>query len=278
MFERFNEKARRVIFFARYEASQYGSSYVDAEHLLLGLWREDYAIRAYLNDNHMESAVRAEVERGIVRAKPFATSVEVPLSTDAKKVLHFAAEEADRMARREITPAHILVGILRIKESLGARVAMGRGASLQEARERLAKSPDFATVAQLYRRAVPGDKEPAWVELEEFLTGLKKESTASLISFFGKQAQIVDVQGRRWSFDELALNFESIFAPYAKKNATYVIEETVADTASHLVVIVLWKNALVASMERVWMHRMTVVLVPRQEWEIVSIHVTPVQP
>jgi hypothetical protein len=40
----------------------------------------------------------------------------------------------------------------------------------------------------------------------------------------------------------------------------------------------LWKNALVASMERVWMHRMTVVLVPRDEWAILSIHVTPVQP
>src|SRR5262245_61445439 len=134
MFERFNEKARRVIFFARYEASQYGSPYIDTEHLLLGLWREDLAIRAYLKDTHTESAVRAEVERRIVRAKPFATSVEVPLSADAKKVLYFAAEEAERLAQREITPAHVLLGILRIKESLGARVALARGASLDEVR------------------------------------------------------------------------------------------------------------------------------------------------
>ena len=63
MFERYTEKARRVIFFARFEASQYGSSYIETEHLLLGLWREDYAVRAYLKDTGMDSAVRAEVDR-----------------------------------------------------------------------------------------------------------------------------------------------------------------------------------------------------------------------
>jgi ATP-dependent Clp protease ATP-binding subunit ClpC len=50
MFERFTEKARRAVFFARYEASQYGNSYIETEHLLLGLWREDLAFRGILKD------------------------------------------------------------------------------------------------------------------------------------------------------------------------------------------------------------------------------------
>jgi hypothetical protein len=96
---------------------------------------------------------------------------------------------------------------------------------------------------------------PSLPVLEEFLTGLKSQSAAYLMSFFAKRAQIVDVHGKRWTYDELAPNFESVFAPYAKKNATYVIEETLVDTSDHLVAVVLWKNALVASMERIWMHR-----------------------
>jgi hypothetical protein len=67
--------------------------------------------------------------------------------------------------------------------------------------------------------------------------------------------------------------------PYDKKNVTYVIEETLMDSSDQLVAIVLWKNALVASMERVRMHRMTVVLVSHgDEWAFVSMHITPVQP
>lgn len=115
--------------------------------------------------------------------------------------------------------------------------------------------------------------------LEDFLAGLKSRGSGELMSFFAKNAQIVDVHGRRWTYDEISRDFETLFVPYAKKNATYVIEETLIDSSDHLVAIVLWKNALVASMERVWMHRMTVVLVSHGgRWAIVSVHITPVQP
>jgi hypothetical protein len=74
------------------------------------------------------------------------------------------------------------------------------------------------------------------------------------------------------------IDFEALFVPYSKKNARYTIEETVVSSNDHLVAIVLWKNALVASMERVWMHRMTVVLVPKgTDWTIGSMQITPVK-
>jgi hypothetical protein len=62
------------------------------------------------------------------------------------------------------------------------------------------------------------------------------------VPFFAVTAQFVDIYGRRWNRDEIQREFETLFAPYAKKNATYVIEETIADTGDLLVVIVLWKK------------------------------------
>ena len=273
MFERFTEKARRVIFFARFEASQYGSPYIDTEHLLLGLWREDSAIRGYLKDTEMDSAVRAEVERQIVRGKPFGTSVEVPLSADGKNVLRFAAEEADRLGERDVGTEHVLLGLLRVKDSLGARIARERGINLEEFREQLAKNPPSAI------RVAAHQRKPSGPHLEQFLNGLKSESADTLMSFFAPNAQVIDVHGKRWKHDELADNFQDIFAAYAKKNASYLIEGTPVDSNEQLVAMVLWKNALVASMERVWRHRMTVVLIPENEdWVIVLMQVTPVQP
>lgn len=270
MFERYTEKARRAVFFARYEASQYGNSYIETEHLLLGLLREDRALRGILRDTGAES-VRAEIERRITRSERFATSVEVPLSADSKKVLHFAAEEADRLGQRHIGTEHMLLGLLRVEGSLGAQVARARGLKAEELREKLAKEP---LLVGFWKPSLPILKV-----LEDFLTGLKSRCAQDLMAFFAKHAQFVDVHGKRWNCEEMARNFEDIFAPYAKKNASFTIEATPVNSSDHLVAVVLWKNALVASMERVWMHRMTVVLVPKgEDWAIVSMHVTPVQP
>jgi hypothetical protein len=78
---------------------------------------------------------------------------------------------------------------------------------------------------------------------------------------------------------EIRNEFETIFAPYAKKNATFYIETTIADTRESFVATALWKNALLASEQRVWLQPMTVALVPKEDdWEIVSIEVKVVQP
>lgn len=76
MFERYTEKARRVIFFARYEASQYGSSYIETEHLLLGLLRGDQVLtRTFLGQSNIQVEIRAEIERHITRRERIPTSV-----------------------------------------------------------------------------------------------------------------------------------------------------------------------------------------------------------
>ena len=82
MFERYTEKARRVIFFARYEASQFGAPAIEPEHLLLGVLREDKALvsRFFQHGQVSHEKIRAEVERRTPPREKFATSVELPLT------------------------------------------------------------------------------------------------------------------------------------------------------------------------------------------------------
>ena len=114
--------------------------------------------------------------------------------------------------------------------------------------------------------------------LDSFLTGLISESSETLVLFFAKNAQFIDASGKRWSQEEIVKQFETLFAPYAKRNSTYAIDATLADTSDLFVANVLWKNALLAREQRTWLHRMSFVLLREQdEWEILVAQVTPVQ-
>ena len=273
MFERYTEQARRVIFFARYFASQYGSPYIETEHLLLGLLREDRAlVKQFLGQSNAASEIRAEIERHITRRERISTSIEVPLTSDSKKILNFAAEEAERLAQRHVGTEHLLLGILRVHGSLAAQILSARGLKPEAIREQLANAPGTRTVkAQPDKRAL--------LRLDNFLAGLKWHKAEELLPFFAKNAQFIDVKGKRWNREEIEKEFVTLFALYAKKNATYAIEETLADTTELFVAIVLWKNAILASLERVWIHRMSVVLIPEgDDWKIVLVQVIPVQP
>jgi len=103
-------------------------------------------------------------------------------------------------------------------------------------------------------------------------------TTGSL--FFAHNLYFVDSKGKCWrGRDEIEKQFETLFAPYAKRNASYVVEATLAETTELFIANVLWKNALLASEQRAWMHRMSVVLLPQtDEWQILFVQVTPVQP
>jgi ATP-dependent Clp protease ATP-binding subunit ClpC len=136
MFERFTEKARRVIFFARYEASVLGAHSIDSSHMLLGLLREDR--RLFLKLLHHDSELLLNAA-GLMGLKPsgdkVSTSVDLPLTTEAKRVLVFAAEEADELHHALIGPGHFLLALLRepgpardLLEERGLRLAAVREA------------------------------------------------------------------------------------------------------------------------------------------------------
>jgi ATP-dependent Clp protease ATP-binding subunit ClpC len=100
VFERYTEKARRVIFFARYEASEYGSAYIETQHLLLGLLREAPETIKFLGPNSIAADIRSEIEALIPPRERIAISVEVPLTDESKKILKLAWEEAQRLGHQ----------------------------------------------------------------------------------------------------------------------------------------------------------------------------------
>src|SRR6202171_6801290 len=103
MFERYTEKARRVISFARYEASQFGSPYIETEHLLLGLLREDKALTfRFLRSHAPVESIRRQIEGHITIRENLSTSVDLPLSNECKRVLVHAAEEAERLSHKHV--------------------------------------------------------------------------------------------------------------------------------------------------------------------------------
>jgi ATP-dependent Clp protease ATP-binding subunit ClpA len=135
MFERFTERARRSIFFARIEASVYGSRHIESEHLLLGILRDDPTIRA----NLPVEEVRNEIERRAMRKKPTSTAVDIPLSIESQRALAYAAEEAERASHEPIDCVHLIAGLTRIETSLATQVLREHGFATQEARDLIRK-------------------------------------------------------------------------------------------------------------------------------------------
>jgi ATP-dependent Clp protease ATP-binding subunit ClpC len=142
MFERYTEKARRVIFFARYEASQFGAPAIEPEHLLLGLMREDKTLTARFLARAQTSleAIRKEIEGRAPLREKISTSVELPLAPETKRVLAYAHEESDRLQHRHIGTEHLLLGLLREERSMAAEILYERGLKLHAVREEISRS------------------------------------------------------------------------------------------------------------------------------------------
>ena len=183
MFERYTEKARRVIFFARYEASQYGSPSIETEHLLLGLIREDKSLtNRFLRFSSSIDSIKKNIEERTVIREKVSTSIDLPLSTECKRILTFSADEAERLRHRHIGTEHLLLGILREKKCLAAEILYERGLELDAVRDELSQ-------LKLEKSAVHSGKETPL--LEEFSCDLTKlASKGSLDPLVGRDREI----------------------------------------------------------------------------------------
>lgn len=149
MFERYTEKARRAIFFARYEASQMGSSAIEAEHLLLGLFREDpILMNRLLRNPDAVGLIRQQIEGRAVTRDKAPVSVELPLSREAKRALNYATEESERLDHRAIGTPHLLLGMLREHDSLAAQLLREYGVTLEAARAQVASEAGPETTGE----------------------------------------------------------------------------------------------------------------------------------
>jgi hypothetical protein len=164
MFERFTEKARRVIFFGRYETSQFGASFIQTEHLLLGVLREDTAmvLRTHLDPE----SVRKEVESRSAIGERVSTSVDLPLSAQCKRALAYAAEEAEALGHSFIDTGHLLLGLIREETSMAAIVLRQQGVNYETLREivRTSAEPPPATVTPKRPQARAVERSNTWDE------------------------------------------------------------------------------------------------------------------
>jgi len=194
MFERYTERARRVIFFARYEASQLGSSSIETEHLLLGLIREGKGLTSRIfNKSHLSmETIRKEIEGRALYRDKVSTSVDIPLSLESKRVLGYASEEAERMLHNYIGTEHILLGLMREEKSVAAGILGEKGMRLASVRE---------DIVQLLNEKANVGKAKETPLLSEFSRDLTEAAARGVLDpLVGRQdelARIVQVLCRR---------------------------------------------------------------------------------
>src|SRR5207249_8960834 len=124
------------------EASQFCSPYIETEHLLLGLLREDKALtnRFLRSPQASIESIRKQIEGRTTVRERVSTSVDLPLSQECKRVLAYAAEEAERLSHKHIGTEHLLLGLLREEKSFAAEILHERGLRLTTIREELSRA------------------------------------------------------------------------------------------------------------------------------------------
>jgi uncharacterized protein (TIGR03435 family) len=139
MFERYTERARRVFFFARYEAGVAGSLTVEPEHLLLALIRDGKGLSARVFERARVSPdeVRSAIESRTTRREETSSGDDLPLSASTKQVLEFAAQESDRLLHNYVGTEHLLLGVFREERSLAASILSEHGLQINQVRDEI---------------------------------------------------------------------------------------------------------------------------------------------
>jgi ATP-dependent Clp protease ATP-binding subunit ClpC len=196
MFERFTERARRVIILAQEEAKRLNHSAVGTEHILLGIIREGEGVASKVLEslNINPERVRAEIESAIGRGErtPYE---EVAFTPRAKKVLELALDEARRLGHNYIGTEHLLLGLIREGEGVAARVLEAMGADLERVRSQVVYLLGEEGTASYTKQA---SKTPTLDEFGRDLTKLARES--KLDPVIGREREIervIQVLSRR---------------------------------------------------------------------------------
>lgn len=194
MFERYTERSRRVIFFARYEALQYGSPDISPEHILLGLMREDKTVAARFfpqRKNASADTVRKEIEERIVVRDRIPQSTELHLSSQTKRVLFYANEESRSLKNRHIGPEHLLLGLLREESSIAAEVLIQFGLGVGAVREEIIRQTGGSPLFAAAEPAEPAESGQKKITLAEFTRDLTDEAAAGKLDpLVGRHSEI----------------------------------------------------------------------------------------
>jgi hypothetical protein len=272
MFERYTEKSHRAIFFARYEASQYGSRRIEAEHLLLGVLREEryFAGRLFPAPGEIET-LRKEIEAQLTRGPQISTSVEVPLSQESKRILDLAAESAKRLGHRYVECVHLILGMLRVDGCAAARLLQAHSVDENKVEVTISETHDAAA------------REIRGVNAEELRAARREEleKTVSqvvrlwairagrLASLFAPEGQFGDSRGGLWSGTELEKGIEAQFAADHAAVPKVTLENIQSVSMGSAVVTLRMNLKGFASQRFVLVFRYF-----QMNWQIISAHIS----
>jgi uncharacterized protein (TIGR02246 family) len=265
MFERYTEMARRVIFFARYASSEYGSPTIESEHLLLGVLKEDgKLVQHFLEPPGTIEGIGKEIEAESKMGKRFAASAELPLSAEAKRILLFSAEEAHRLDHEQIGTEHLLLGILREEKCLAARILGGHGVKPGAVREGVAEGAEKARIGQV---------------VDGLLGAWQERDAEKAAGFFGEHGQFWDGHGERWvGRAEIRKGVEGELALFGKSMGGGDVKDVKFVGMDAAVVTIAWE-AKAALKKRGASGLRMVVLMARgnQGWCVASAHLAEIR-
>jgi len=137
MFDRFTDRARKVMGLARQEAQRFNHDYIGTEHILLGLIQEGSGVAADVlkNLDVDPKRIRQEIEKLVSHGTTMVTMGQLPFTPRAKKVLELALEEASNLGHNYIGTEHLLLGLIREQEGIAAQVLQNLNVRLEDVRE-----------------------------------------------------------------------------------------------------------------------------------------------
>ncbi|MFH0924694.1 MAG: ATP-dependent Clp protease ATP-binding subunit [bacterium] len=246
MFERFTERARKVVILAREESGRLKHDYLGTEHILLGILREGTgtAVIVLQRFGAQLDDVRIEVERRVGGGTGKLTLSEIPFTPRAKRVLELAIEEARTMGHNYIGTEHLLLGLVREEGGIAASVLYDLRVDVIEARKKILEVLDQGQSSQSH----PRGRTPALDEFGKDLTVMAKEQRLDPV--IGRETEIeriIQILSRRTKNNPILVGEPGVGKTAVVEGlAQRIIDGTVPEVLLHKRIVTLDMGLLVA--------------------------------
>ncbi|MEX1026198.1 MAG: Clp protease N-terminal domain-containing protein, partial [Planctomycetota bacterium] len=225
MFDRFTDRAKKVMNLARQEAQRFNHEYLGTEHVLLGLVQEGSGVAAnVLRNMQIDLAkIRTEVEKLVKTGPSMVTMGQLPFTPRAKKVLELSMEEAGNLGHNYIGTEHLLLGLIKENEGIAAKVLTNLGVKLEDVREEVLE----------FLGAEPGEEEEEETSDAAITGGSGKSKTPALDAFgrdlteLAREGKLDNVIGRDNEIERVI----QILSRRTKNNPVLLGEPGVGKTA-----------------------------------------------
>src|SRR5436305_6787913 len=249
MWQRFTERARRVVFFAQEEAGRLGENYVSTEHLLLGLARENDSVAARVLDGMGVSLgrIRSEIERQVTRGDG-RLGQDMQLTPRAKRVIDLAYDEARQLSNNYIGTEHLLLGLIREGEGLAGRVLAKLGVELERTRREVMALQDNDSGMPPKQKQSGRSRTPTLDEFGRDLTELaRNEKLDPVVGRHTEIERVIQILSRRTKNNPLLIGAPGVGkTAIAEGLAQRIIQGDVPDTLKNKQLMALDMGSLIA--------------------------------